>query len=362
MLKKTIAITTWVAFFGCGAEPINRGVEIEPIGEGEMFESEDWSMRLPLGLSPEDAVVPSDNPITDAKIELGRALYFDPRLSVDGTIACASCHIPAAGGTDNRAFSAGVGGALGGRSAPSMINRLFSAEQFWDGRAGSLEEQALGPIEAGVEMANDLESVTSTLSEMPAYITLFDQAFGSPDVTPERIGKAIATFERVVIAGDSPYDRYMAGDLYALSESEQRGMDLYFGKARCDLCHRGPNLTAEEYRNIGVGMDAESPDLGRFDVTGKEEDKGAFKTPSLRNVAMTAPYMHDGSEATLEDVVRYYERGGNANPWLDSDMEPFELTDEERKDLVAFMIALTGPILNAHAPRELPDPDHGLAQ
>lgn len=311
-------------------------------------------MRLPLGLSASRAYIPADNPITQEKIELGRNLFFDPRLSADHTISCASCHLPEAGGTDNLPFSPGVGGLLGGRSAPTVLNRLFTREQMWDGRFESLEAQALGPIDNPIEMANTIDGAVAAIAAIPGYAPLFEAAFGAAEVTAERIAQAIATYERVLLTGDAPYDRYLAGDSEAMSASAVRGQELFEGKAMCNMCHRGMNFSAEEFRNIGVGMDAAEPDLGRYEVSRLEEDKGAFKTPTLRNVAMTAPYMHDGSEATLEDVVRYYERGGTENAHLHMDVASFELTATERADLVAFMEALTGPILNAEGPAELP--------
>ena len=346
------------AAVGCFPEPPpvdgdNGGVQPE-IRYGEEITSGDWSMQLPLGLEARFAFIPADNPISDAKIELGRALFFDPRLSIDATVSCASCHLPSTSGTDNRAFSIGVGGAIGNRTSPPMINRLFSREQFWDGRAPDLETQALGPIVAEVEMANTHENAVSTLEQIAGYGPLFEAAFGTPIIDIDRVAKAIATYQRVVVAGDSPYDRFIAGDADALNESARRGLVLFEGKAQCDLCHRGHNFSAEEYRNIGVGMAEADPDLGRFLVSGEEPDRGAFKTPTVRNIAMTAPYMHDGSVANLIDVVEYYDRGGFPNPWLHSDVDPLDLTWQEKQDLVEFMVALTGKVLNAEPPAQLP--------
>lgn len=301
-----------------------------------------YKLKMPLGLQEQAAYIPADNPPTPAKIALGKMLYFDKRLSADGTVACASCHAPRFGFTDGQPVSTGIKGQKGGRSAPTVINRLFSKEQFWDGRAADLEDQALGPIQNPIEMGNTLENVVATLKKVPSYVKAFEQAFGDPDITSKRIAQAIASFERTVLSGNSPFDRYEAGDKGALSASARRGLALFRGKARCQVCHAGFNFTDEGYHNLGVGMDQPNPDLGRNDLTKKEEDKGAFKTPTLRHIHATAPYMHDGSIKTLRQVVAFYNKGGTANPYLSKEIKPLNLTDQEKADLVAFLHALTG--------------------
>jgi cytochrome c peroxidase len=323
---------------------------------GETVSSGSWSMTLPLGLEAARAYIPDDNPINSAKIELGRALYFDKRLSADGTIACATCHIPSKGGTDNAPVSSGIRGQKGGRSAPSMVNRLFSKAQFWDGRAASLEAQAKGPIANPIEMGNTHEMAVATVIGVEGYRPMFTAAFGDADVTMDRIAKAIATYERVVVSGNSPYDRYRAGDKGALSPAAVRGLALFegSGKGRCALCHRGSTFTGEDYKKLGIGMDSASPDPGRFNVTMKETDRGAFKTPSLRNIALTGPYMHDGSVSTLEEVVDYYRLATHADKIGDPDFRPLSLTTDDVSDLVELMKALTGDILNAEPPASLP--------
>jgi cytochrome c peroxidase len=307
-------------------------------------------VKVPLGL--ELVPVPEDNPMTVEKVALGRQLYFDTRLSADNTVSCATCHDPARGWTDHAAVSTGIKGQQGGRSAPSVINASYNIFQFWDGRAASLEEQAVGPIQNPIEMGETHENVVKKLNAIEGYRTQFRQIFGT-DVTIDAVGKAIAAFERTVVSGDSPYDRYQAGDKTALSEEAVRGLALFTGKAQCSQCHVGFNLSDGVFHNIGVGMQMEKPDLGRHDTTKEDKDRGAFKTPILRDLTKTAPYMHNGSEPTLETVVEYYNNGGFANDWLDPKMQPLNLTDQEKADLVAFMKALDGtfPVI---APPALP--------
>jgi cytochrome c peroxidase len=336
------------------------------------------ALPIPEGVLPPP--IPEDNPPTEAKVALGKKLYFDARLSSDGTIACASCHAPQSAFADPRGTktSAGVRGQLGTRNAPTTLNALFLTDQFWDGRAASLEEQALGPFINPVEMGlADHDALVDEIAGLGEYGPLFEAAFGSPEVTAERIGQALATFERTLVALNAPIDRFLAGDASAISASAQRGWDLFNGKARCNNCHGWvevfPLFTDELYHNIGVGVknvdfervaaqaekaktpeaidalalqDAEASELGRFLVTRQPKDIGAFKTPQLRNVALTAPYMHDGSEATLREVVEFYDRGGEANPHLDGGIRPLELTDQEKADLVEVMKTFTSDDLD----------------
>ncbi len=292
--------------------------------------------KIPQGLVP--IFWPKDNPYTPEKAELGWLLYFDKRLSVDGTVSCASCHDPKFAFTDGQAFSKGIRDQLGGRSAPTVINRAYSLDQFWDGRAKTLEEQAKGPIANPVEMGHAHDLCEKCIAGIPGYRQRFQQVFGPGNLTIDHIAKAIATFERTVLSGNSAYDRFKAGDASALTDSQKRGMDVFFSNnARCDSCHEGVNFTNGKYANIGIGMDKPIPDLGRYVVTKQEADRGAFKTPTLREIARTAPYMHDGSLKTLEEVVEHYNKGGTKNPWLHPDVRELKLSDQDKKDLVEFM-------------------------
>jgi len=297
---------------------------------------------LPLGLEKEAYHIPEDNPMTTKKIQLGHLLYFDKRLSPDDSVACASCHRPNAGFTDNQPVSTGIRGQKGARSAPTVINRAFSTVQFWDGRAASLEEQAKAPLTNPIEHGfKDEAAVVEKISSIRQYRKLFRGVFDS-EVTMDGIAKAIAAFERTVISGNSRYDRYQAGEKKALTEQEIRGLQIFEDKGNCAVCHSEFNFADEDFHNLGVGMSAENPDLGRYDVTRDDGDKGAFKTPTLREISRTAPYMHDGSIKTLEEVVHFYNIGGEPNPNLSPIIEPLDLTEQEEKDLVAFLRALDG--------------------
>jgi cytochrome c peroxidase len=296
---------------------------------------------VPKGLVP--VIWPPDNPYTPEKAELGWLLYFDKRLSADGTVACASCHHPDHAFADGQQLPTGIKGQKVPRHSPTIINRAFSVEQFWDGRAATIEEQAKGPMQSPIEMGNTLDKVVQTVRSVPGYRERFKKVFGTDELNIDHVTKAIATFERTVLSGNSPYDRFKAGDKTALSPSAQNGMKLFFSnKLKCDSCHDGINFTNGKFANIGIGMDKPTPDLGRFNVTKREEDKGAFKTPTLREIARTGPYMHDGSLKTLEEVVEHYNKGGIANKWLHQDVRKLDLTDQEKKDLVEFLKGLTG--------------------
>jgi cytochrome c peroxidase len=308
--------------------------------------------KPPLGLIP--VVWPSDNPYSAVKAELGRFLYFDKRLSADGTVACASCHDPARGFTDGAPVSTGIRGQRGGRSAPTVINRAYSLAQFWDGRAATLEEQVKGPIANPIEMGNTHDAMVTSLRGISGYGPLFAKAFGTPDITVDRVAQAVATFERTILSGNSRYDRYKAGDKKAMSALQVRGMRVFFDKAECDSCHEGVNFTLNAYANLGVGADKPEPDVGRYAVTKDPADWGAFKTPTLRDVARTAPYMHDGSLASLKQVVDFYDKGGIPNKNLNKKIKPLHLTDQEKDALVAFLEALTGDVTPVRPPEKLP--------
>ncbi len=306
----------------------------------------------PLGLEIDFAKLPE--PPTPERVRLGRWLFYDTRLSADNTISCASCHRPEHAFSEPTAVSSGIKGQKGGRKAPTFINQalVLYPHFFWDGRAASLEDQALGPIANPIEMGNTHTAMVNTLSRISAYADYFEQAFGSREITKERVAKAIADYERTRMSGNSPWDRWRYNrDERAVSAEVKRGHELFNGKANCGQCHLGNNFTDGLFHNLGVGWAAATKtfaDEGRWAVTkdlGEDEqsrDRGAFKTPTLREVTKRAPYMHDGSVATLREVVEFYSRGGEKNPWLDPKIKPLDLTDAEIDALVAFMQALEG--------------------
>ena len=293
--------------------------------------------------------IPPDNPQTEPKVALGRQLYFDPRLSADNKISCATCHDPEMAWANHNPVDVGIKGQKGNRNSGTILDSAYMDFQFWDGRAKTLEEQALGPIHNPVEMGETLDNVVKKLTAIEGYRTQFKAVFGT-GVTTDGIAKAIAAFERTVLSGPSPYDRYTAGDKSAMSQAAIRGMRVFNSKARCRTCHNGPMFSDQGFHNLGVGMDRPNPDVGREAVTKNPSDRGRFKTPTLRNVALTWPYMHDGSVKTLAEVVALYDAGGVKNPALDVLVTPLELTGDEQKDLVAFLEALTGTLPKINRP------------
>lgn len=295
---------------------------------------------IPKGLD-QDRRIPSDNTLTAEKVELGRRLFFDPILSADGSMACVSCHQPAYGFADRQPVAIGVGGARGTRNSPTLLNRTYGTSFFWDGRADSLESQALQPIENPLELASNIPDVLKRLRAHADYPSLFQQAYSS-HVTAENLARALASFQRVLLSGDSSVDRFLAAEASALNTSQKQGMWLFDSRGGCWKCHSGPNYTDESFHNTGVSWGEEPLDLGRFRVTQDEEDRGRFKTPPLRDVARTAPYMHDGSIKSLREVVQFYNRGGGPNPNLDHRIKPLGLTEQEVGFLVDFLEALTG--------------------
>ncbi|MFO1442706.1 cytochrome-c peroxidase [Bacillus sp. Bva_UNVM-123] len=291
--------------------------------------------------------IPEDNPMTDEKIELGKLLYFDPRLSGNNVQSCMSCHAPGAGYGDGMAKFIGFEGFNGPRNSPTIINSGYYKENFWDGRAGSLEEQALGPIQSEVEMNQNLDELVTELNAVPAYVEKFDSVFNE-QISADNIAKAIAAFERTIVITDTAFDRYLQGEEDAISAEAKEGMKLFAGKAGCISCHAGPLLSDHNYHNLGM-----SGDDGRSAVTGNEEDKGKFRTSGLRGVAHTAPFMHDGSLETLKDVVDYYNVGGGDHANKSVLMKPLNLTDGEVNSLVAFLESLSGELPKVETP-EIP--------
>ncbi len=321
------------------------------------------------------ASVPADNATTAARVELGRKLYFDARLSNDGTVSCATCHDVTRSFADRRATSEGIGGQTGQRNAPTTMNAALLGNQFWDGRAATLEAQAVLPILNPIEMGMpDDKAAVAAIASDPEYKKMFKAAYGR-DVNYADIGRAIAAFERTLIFLDAPADRYFAGDATAVSDAAKRGWILFNGKARCTACHpmsgSNPLGTDNRFHNVGVSarnqafeqlaaralveldkdpslhnleklaLGTDMSELGRFLVSKNYADVGSFRTPQLRNVGITGPYMHDGSMETLWDVMDHYNKGGEANPYLDGGIEPLALSEREIDDLVAFLFALT---------------------
>jgi len=305
--------------------------------------SGEYKLPIPFGLDPDSAVIPADNPLTKEKIELGRMLFFDKRLSKDNTIACASCHLSKFAFTDGQRVSTGIRGQKGGRSAPVSFNRVFSKAQFWDGRAATLEEQSVGPFINPIEhgFANHDEMIAK-MKKIQGYRKLFKEVF-SEEITIAGVGKAIASFQRTVLSGNSPADRFdQGGDEKAIPAAAQKGLLLFREKARCTKCHSGFNFTDEKFHNLGIGWDTNTVDLGRYMVTKNPAEIGAFKTPTLREISRSAPYMHDGRFKTLEEVVNFYNKAGVKNPHQDELVLPLELTDEEKRNLVEFLRTLNG--------------------
>jgi cytochrome c peroxidase len=326
------------------------------------------------------AVIPADNPQTPEKISLGQKLFFDRRLSVNGTVSCSTCHDPALAFTDRKPTSVGVQGRLGQRNAPTILNALYNKTQFWDGRVNTLEEQAALPIVNSVEMGHpNLDAAVAQIAAVEEYRRAFRVVFGRPPNGADLV-RAIASYERAQLSFDSPFDHFIAGDKNAIDESAKRGWELFNNQARCNKCHAlsdttrdVTNLVDNDFHNIGIGIirhnvvalarqaeqliktgDTSAIDqaaiqtdmsaLGRFLITKQEKDIASFKTPNIRNVLVTGSYFHDGSQETLWDVIDHYNKGaGLQNPYLDEDIQPLALTENDIDDLVAFMASLTSP-------------------
>jgi cytochrome c peroxidase len=339
-----------------------------------------FQINIPLGLPAElwESLVPADNPMTPEKVALGEKLFFDKRLSADRTVSCATCHDPATAFADTNMVGIGIELKKGARNSPTVLNSMFNELQFWDGRAPSLEEQAKMPLINPIEMGmKDHATVVARVREVPEYQREFAAVFGAAGITIDTIAKAIAAFERTQLSGNSPFDRFIAGDQHAISAAAKRGWELFNGQARCMTCHAfnpsAPFFTDFKFHNIGVAAkDQNFPalarrarqllntdpkraeqlldelalsegfsELGRYLVTKQPKDIGAFKTSPLRDIELTAPYMHNGSEKTLLDVMKFYNKGGELNPNLDGGMRPLKLSDEQLNDLVELMKTFT---------------------
>ena len=343
---------------------------------------------IPLELTR--TVIPPDNPQTPEKIALGQKLFFDGRLSADGTVACATCHDPTRAFTDGRPTSIGIHGRAGQRNAPTTLNALYNKTQFWDGRAKTLEEQAAFPIVNPIEMGQpSLDAAVATIAGIEEFQQAFRRVFRRPPNGADLV-RAIASYERAQVLFDSPFDHFIAGDIKAIDDAAKRGWELFNTKALCNKCHAltetkrdVTNFMDNDFHNIGIGIirhnvvalarqaerlldsgdkaaidraaiQTDMSALGRFLVTKKEADTASFKTPNLRNVLVTGPYFHDGSQETLWDVMDHYNKGdGLKNPWLDEDIQPLALTERDIDDLVAFLAALTSPDYRELGIREL---------
>lgn len=285
---------------------------------------------------------PPDNPATPEKAALGRQLFFDKRLSVDGSRSCYSCHVNEHGLTDGLPTAIGAGGKKLPRSSPTLWNIGYHKELYWDGRSGSLEKQGMAAWQGANMGAKDHENeIVAKLNAVPGYKAQFQKVFGT-DVTAENMMKAISAYERTFFfCGDTAFDKFQQGDQSAISEEAKRGWELFRGKAGCGTCHAGILFTDLQYHNVGVGMDAKEPDVGRKKPSNEDKDTGAFKTSTLRNITKTAPYFHNGSAATLDDVLDIVLAGGKANKWLDKkNLKPVKLTAAQRSDLLAFLKTL----------------------
>jgi cytochrome c peroxidase len=298
-----------------------------------------WHQPPPRGLD-EYFPVPTDNELTDAKINLGRRLFVERRLSADESISCSTCHDPNRAFSSNQPIAIGVHGRQGRRNAPALINRGYGSAFFWDGRATSLEVQVLGPIENPDELGLGLDEAVRRLAADLQYVEAFRRAFDR-DINRADLARALASYIRSIRSGDAPFDRFMDGQRDALTPDAQRGLEIFRGRGNCTVCHTGPNFTDEKFHNTGVAWNGTTLlDRGRGTVTGLDRDLGAFKTPTLREVARTSPYMHDGSLARLEDVIAFYDAGGRPNQHLDPEIRPLRLNAAEKQALAAFLLTL----------------------
>ncbi len=308
---------------------------------------------LPLGLPKVEW--PEDNPYSPARAELGRILFFDGRLSSNGRISCAFCHQPEHAFSATTPLSFGVDDQPTGRHTPTLINRAWGRSEFWDGRAPTLEAQVIIPVTHPHEMGMTADKVVATLEGIKGYAPLFSAAFGDRAINFTRVSQALATFERMIVSGNSAYDRYVAGDKSALTKEQKSGMSFFNGKGECAECHNGPNFSDEKFANLGLGMAAPHPDPGREEVTKKHGDFGKFKVPTLRDLAHRGPYMHDGSVKTLGEVLDFYAGGGLPNPHVDTRLIKFYLDGETKRDLLSFLDALNGEgWQNIQAPQSFP--------
>ena len=376
--------------FGCERWAKRASSKLPPTPETDPLAQPKSLQQVGVPVEMTRTAIPPDNPQTPEKISLGQRLFFDRRLSVDGTVSCRTCHDPAFAFTDRKPTSVGIKGRVGQRNAPTVLNALYNKTQFWDGRVNTLEEQAALPIVNSVEMAQpNLDAAVAQIATVAEYQHAFQQVFHRRPNGPDLL-RAIASYERTQLAFDCPFDHFIAGDKNAIDASARRGWDLFNTQARCNKCHALTDtqrdvtvFTDNDFHNIGIGIirhnvvalarqaeqlinsgDTSAIDraaiqtdmsaLGRFLITKKEKDIASFKTPDIRNVLVTGPYFHDGSQETLWDVIDHYNKGdGLQNPYLDEDIQPLALTESEIDDLVAFMASLTSAIYKEQGATEL---------
>ena len=297
--------------------------------------------KIPDGLD-QTRVIPESNPLKSEVVELGRKIFFDPILSEDNSVSCASCHQPEYAFASNNALAIGIDGKVGRRNSPTLVNRAFGKSFFWDGRAESLEEQALIPIASEIELGSSVEGALKRIKANKEYVQLFEKAFGKDGITDKNLAKALAAFQRTLLMGDSPVDQFQSANYGALTDEERQGLWIYESRGGCWKCHNGGNYSDEEFHNTGVSYGNPKRDKGLSEFTSKSKDDFKFKTPTLRGVALTAPYFHDGSAKTLEEVVEFYSKGGAPDDkTLDPKMKKLDLSEEDKKHLVAFLKALS---------------------
>jgi cytochrome c peroxidase len=340
-----LALSNWMSLL--------RPIAVSLLSLSMLSASAEQAPTPPLGLPP--VPWPGDNPYSAARVELGRNLFFDPRMSSNAKVSCATCHPPEHAFAGGDPPPRGVTGTPLRRRAPTLINRAYGRSQFWDGRAATLEAQINGPVTASDEMATTPQAAASAIASIQGYSPLFEKAFGDRQVTYDRITKAISSFERTILSGNSPYDRFVKGDKHALSPAAKRGLDIFERTGECSECHSGFNFTDEKFSGLGIGPDENPPDLGLAAITGKRRDEGKFKVPTLREVVHTGPYMHDGRDSTLDDVLEFYRKGGKPGRDLDSRIAPFFLDAPAKANLTEFLQSLSGEgWQQIKAPEKLP--------
>jgi cytochrome c peroxidase len=390
-VKRALILVVMVAgIFGCERSAKRASPQLPLIPETDPLAQPKSLQQVGVPVALTRGVIPADNPQTSEKISLGQRLFFDRRLSADGTVSCSTCHDPALAFTDRKPTSVGIKGRVGQRNAPTVLNALYNKTQFWDGRVNTLEEQAALPIVNSVEMGHSsLDAAVAQIAAVEEYQKAFRNVFDRPPNGPDLM-RAIASYERTQLSFDSPFDHFIAGDKNAIDESAKRGWELFNNQARCNKCHAltettrdVTNLIDNDFHNIGVlivrhnvvplarqaeqliktgdtsaidqaAIQTDMSALGRFLITKQEKDIASFKTPNIRNVLVTGPYFHDGSQETLWDVIDHYNKGaGLQDPYLDQDIQPLALTENDIDDLVAFMASLTSPNYKEQGATEL---------